>query len=57
MLGSLMMLASGLERQFAQPGQSSAIFWSAVQVLREVGDDAAGERDVPGLDRDAGVAW
>ena len=52
MLGSLMMLASGVLASSPSARQVVRDPLLLGQLLREVGDDAAGERDVPRLDLD-----
>ena len=41
--------------EISQFGESVADLLVVGEILREIGDDASGERDVPGLDRDAGM--
>ena len=54
MLGSLMMLASGVLRQLAQLGERVGLPLVVGQAVREVGEDPAGQRDVARLDLDPG---
>ena len=56
MFGSLMMLASGVLASAPELGQGVGRPLLLGQALGELGDDPAGERDVAGLDRDAGLA-
>ena len=55
MLGSLMMFASGLSVSAPSSASASPIRCSSGEILREIGEDAAGERDVARLHRDARV--
>ena len=58
MFGSLMMFASGVLVSSPSSARASPMRCSGLEVLRELGDDPARERDVPGLDRDArGAAY
>ena len=60
MFGSLMMFASGLSGQCSEFGEGVTDLLFVRETLREIGDDASGERDVAGFDRDASVpvnAW
>ena len=50
MLGSLMMLASGLSREFAEFGEFVVDALRGRELLGEAGDDATGQRDVLQLD-------
>ena len=56
MLGSLMMLASGVVASWPSSARSSATFCVAGQHVRELRQDPRRQRDVAGLDRDPGGA-
>ncbi len=56
MLGSLMMFACGQGGEAAELGERVADLLLGREVLREGGEDAAGEGDVAGLDLDARLA-
>ncbi len=56
MLGSLMMLASGVVARLAEVRQVVGDLLGVGQQFGEGGDDAAGQRDVAGFDGDAGGA-
>ena len=50
-----MMFASGLVARFPSSARASPILCSSREILREIGNDASGEGDVAGFDRDARV--
>ena len=54
MLGSLMMFASGVLASSPSSASASSTRCSSLEQVRELGQDAAGERDVAQLDLDAG---
>ena len=54
MLGSLMMLASGVLASSPSSASASSMPLVVGEAVGEAGEDPAGERDVAGLDRDAG---
>ena len=54
MLGSLMMLASGVLASSPSSASASGTCCSSLEALGELGQDPPGERDVAQLDLDAG---
>ena len=56
MLGSLMMLASGVLASAPSSARASPIALLVGQALGELGEDPAGQRDVARLDLHAGLA-
>ena len=56
MFGSLMMFASGVLASSPSSASASGTPLVLVEALGELGEDPAGERDVAGLDLDAGGA-